>query len=92
MLKIAEMKCIMLNEVPVETIIRIWLLVLKSCPTLVTPWTGARQAPRSMGFSRQEHWSGLSFPPAGHLPDAVIEPGSHALQAEPLLTELSTLT
>ena len=34
-------------------------LVTKSCPNLVTPWTIARQAPLSMGFSRQECWSGL---------------------------------
>ena len=39
-----------------------------------TPWTAAHQAPLSMGFSRQEHWSGLPFPPPGHLPDPGIEP------------------
>ena len=37
-------------------------LVTKSCPTLVTPWTVACQAPPCMGFSRQEYWSGLPFP------------------------------
>ena len=37
-------------------------LVAKSCPTLVTPWTVACQAPLSMGFSRKENWSGLPFP------------------------------
>ena len=37
-------------------------LVAKSCPTLEIPWTIACQAPLSMGFSRQEYWSGLSFP------------------------------
>ena len=36
-------------------------LVTKLCPTLVTPWTVACQAPLSMGFSRQEYWSGLPF-------------------------------
>ena len=36
-------------------------LVAKSCPILVTPWTVACQAPLSMGFSRQEYWSGLPF-------------------------------
>ena len=41
-----------------------------------TPWTVARQAPLSMGFSRQEHWSGLPGPPPGHLPDPGIEPTS----------------
>ena len=40
----------------------------------VTPWTVARQAPLSMGFPRQEDWSGLPFPPPGHLPDPGIEP------------------
>ena len=37
-------------------------LVAKSCPTLATPWTVAHQASLSMGFSRQEYWSGLPFP------------------------------
>ena len=37
-------------------------LVNKSCLTLVIPWTVARQTPLSMGFSRQEYWSGLPFP------------------------------
>ena len=37
-------------------------LVAKSCPTLVTLWTVACQAPPSMGFSRQEYWSGLPLP------------------------------
>ena len=37
-------------------------LVAKLCPTLATPWTIACQAPLSMGFSRQEYWSGLPFP------------------------------
>ena len=44
-----------------------------------TPWTVAHQAPPSMGFSRQEYWSGLPFPSPGDLPDAGIEPGSPAL-------------
>ena len=47
----------------------------------VTPWTLARLAPLSMGFSRQEYWSGLPFPPPGNLPNSGIEPGSPALQA-----------
>ena len=51
-------------------------LVAKSWQTLVTPWTVARQAPLSMGFSRQEYWSGLPCPPPGDLPDLGIEPAS----------------
>ena len=39
-----------------------------------TPQAVARQAPPSMGFPRQEHWSGLPFPPPGDLPDPGIEP------------------
>ena len=40
----------------------------------VTPWTVARQAPLSVGFSRQEYWSGMPFPPPGDIPDPGIEP------------------
>ena len=52
-----------------------------------TPWTVAYQAPPSMGFSRQECWSGLPFPSPGDLPDPGIEPGSPALLADALLSE-----
>ena len=44
-------------------------------------WTVARQAPLSMGLSRQEYWSGLLFPSPEDLPDPGIEPGSPTLQA-----------
>ena len=47
----------------------------------VTPWTEAHQAPRYMGFSRQEYSSVLPFPSPGDLPDPEIEPRSPALQA-----------
>ena len=47
-----------------------------------TPWTVAQQAPLFMGFSRQEYWSGLPFPPQGNLPDPGIKPRSPALQAD----------
>ena len=63
-------------------------LVIQSCLTLSTPWTVARQAPLSMGFSRQKYWSGLPCPSPGDLPDPGIEPWSPALQAESLPTEL----
>ena len=51
------------------------------CPTL---WTVACQAPLSMGFPRQEYWSGLPFPSPGDLPDPGMEPRSPALQADSL--------
>ena len=50
--------------------------------------TGSCQAPLSMGFSRQEYWSGLPFPPPGDVPDPGIETRSPALQADSLPTEL----
>ena len=48
-------------------------LVAQACPTLATPWTVACQAPLSMGFSRQECWSGVPFPSPGNLPDPGIK-------------------
>ena len=62
------------------------MLVAQLC-LFVIPWTAARQAPLSMGFSRQEHWSELPYPPPGDLPDPGIEPRSPALQADSLPSE-----
>ena len=53
-----------------------------------TPWSVAHQAPLSIGFSRQEYWSGLSFPSLGYLPKSGIEPRSSTLQAVSLLSKL----
>ena len=72
-------------------------LCIKECCALLSrsvmsdsaiPWTVAHQAPLSMGFSRQEYWSGLPVPSPGDLPDPGTEPRSPALQADSLLTEL----
>ena len=52
-----------------------------------TPWTVALQAPLSMGFSRQECWSGFLFPSPGDLPDPGIKPRFSALQVDSSLTE-----
>ena len=54
-------------------------LLVKSCPTLVTPWTVACQGPPSMGLTRQEYWRGLPFLSPGHLPSPEIELASPAL-------------
>ena len=78
-------------KVKVKSLSRVWLLV--------TPWTAAYQAPPSMGFARQEYWSGLPlaspeywsmllFPPPGDLLDSGMEPVSTtslALQVNSLL-------
>ena len=53
----------------------------------VTPWTVAHQASPSMGFSRQEYWSGLPFPSPGDLPDPGIKPRSPTLEADALTSE-----
>ena len=55
------------------TLSHVWLFV--------TPWTVACQAPLSMGFSRQEYWNGLPFPPPGNFPDPGIETTSPASPA-----------
>ena len=61
--------------------------VAQSCLILCDPWTIAPQASLSMGFSKQEYWSGLPFPSPGDLPDPGIEPRSPSLQAEALPSE-----
>ena len=62
-------------------------LVTKLCPTPTAPRTGDHHPPLSLGFPRQEYWSGLPFPSPGDLPDPGIEPGSLALQADSLPSE-----
>ena len=62
-------------------------LLLSSVRLFATPRTAAHQAPLSMGFSRQEYWSGLPFPSPGDLPDSEIEPGSPTLLADALTSQ-----
>ena len=52
-----------------------------------TPWTVASQAPPSLGFSRQEYWTGLPFSSPGDLPNPGMKPGSPVLQADTLPSE-----
>ena len=63
--------------------------VLSRVQLFETLWPVARQVLLSMGFPRQEYWSGLPFPSPGHLPDPGMELSSPALQADSLLTEAS---
>ena len=63
---------------------------LFSCSVMsnsVTPWSAACWTPLSMGFPRQEDWSGLPYPPPGHLPNLGLEPRSPSLQADSLSSE-----
>ena len=61
--------------------------VAQSVRFFATPSTVACQAPPSMGFSRQEHWSGLQFPSSEDLPDPGTEPRSPTLRADSLPSE-----
>ena len=67
------------KKVKVKSLNRVGLFVI--------PWTVACQAPPSMGFSRQEYWSGVPFPSSGDLPDPGIEPWSPVCQADALTSE-----
>ena len=62
-------------------------LVAKLCPVLVTPWTVAHQAPPSIGFPRQEYYSGLLFPSSGDLPHPGLKPVSPTLACRFFTTE-----
>ena len=59
-------------------------MLLQLCLTLCILWIVALQAPLSMGFSRQQYWSGLPCLPPGDIPDPGIEPASPALQVDSL--------
>ena len=63
--------------------------VAQSCPSPCDPMDCSLQAPLSMGFPRQEHWSGLPCPPPGDLPDPGMEPGCPSLQPDSLPSESS---
>ena len=67
-----------------------WKYKLLICVQLFSsPWSVAHQAPLSMGFSRQEYWSGQSFPSPGDLPDPGIKSRSPAFQVDSLPSEPS---
>ena len=69
----------MIKKVKAKSLSRVHLLV--------NPGTAAHQAPPSMGFSRQEYWSGMPFPSPGDVPNPGIEPRSPTLQADALPSE-----
>ena len=63
------------------------MLVAQSCVTVCDPVNCSPQAPPSMGFSRQEYWSGLPFPSPGDLPNPGMQPRSVALQVNSVSSE-----
>ena len=76
-----------IGVVPIKIKMHVIVLVLSRSvmsDSFVAPWTVGLQAPLSMGFPRQEYWSGLPFSSPGDLPDPGIEPASSALQVDSL--------
>ena len=71
----------------ISLVIKVKVKSLSRVQLLATPWTVVYQAPLSMGFSRQQSWSGLPFPSPGDLPNPGIEPTSPALQTDALPSE-----
>ena len=78
-----------ISFVVVVVVVLCCCLVAKSRLALGAPWTVACQGPLSMGFSRQEFWSGLPFSSPGDLPYRGMEPKSPALQADSLPLSLN---
>ena len=78
-----ETEAVLIDMCPYKSLTRFQLFA--------TPWMVACQAPLSMGFSRQEYWSGLPFPSPGALHNPGIEPGSPALQTDALPSEPQVL-
>ena len=68
-------------------LLKVKVSLAKLCPTLCNPMDCSLPALLSMGFPRQEYWSGLPCPSPGYLPDPAIKPGSPALQADSLPSE-----
>ena len=73
-----------------DQIIEISVRSLSHVQPFVTLWTVAHKTPQSIEFSRQEYWSGLSFPSPGDLPNPGIEPGSPAMQVDYRLSHQGT--
>ena len=74
--------------IPFSNIIYVFVSLSVVYDSLRPPWTVAHQAPQSLGFSRQEYWSGLPCTPPRNLPNPGIKLGSPALQADSLPYEL----
>ena len=70
-----------------EELLKVKVKSLSRVRLFATPWTVAYQAPPSMGFFRQEYWSGFPFPSPGDLPNPGVEPRFPALEANALTSE-----
>ena len=84
---IMSLSCHEIFSLMLEKQWKVRVLVAQLCLTLREPHGLQPARFLSMGFSRQEYWSGLPFPSPGDLPDPGIEPESPALQADSLMSE-----
>ena len=85
--RVPQLWVILLNSVS----LRVHRTCLHECSVTsnsAVPRTVVHEAPLSIAFPRQEHWSGLPFPSLADLPDPVIEPRSSALQGDSVLSKL----
>ena len=78
----AEVLTRYLDELFYQLCVHACMLSAQSCRLFATPWTVAHQPPLSVGFFRQEYWSGLPFPPPGDLPGPGTELGPPALRLD----------
>ena len=83
-----HVSCFLLLAIVTSAAMNIVVVSLGRVQLFSTPWTATCQAPLSMGFPRQEYWSGLPFPSPRDLPDPGIEPKSPAPRADSLPSEL----
>ena len=83
----AEEKTVLSTKIFLKCALNMKVKALSCVWLFAIPWTRDYQAPQLLGFSRQEYWSGLPFPPPGALPDPGMEPGFPALQADSLPSE-----
>ena len=82
---VKQLPSIKIKKITKNSIIRkVKVKLLSRVRLFATPWMVTYQAPQSMGFSRQEYWSGLPFPSPGYLSNPGIEPGSPTLQTDSL--------
>ena len=82
-----SLNCMKIKPFNCKGKVKRWKLSHSVMSDWATLWTVAHQAPPSIGFSRQEYWSGLPYPSPGDLPDPGIKPRSPALEADALTSE-----
>ena len=86
-MRLIQLKAFFSNISLSYKLVKVKVKLLSCVQLFATPWTVAYQASLSMGFSRQEYWSGLPFPSPGDLPNPGTKPGTPTLEADALTSE-----